>query len=216
MTIAELSPSEKAELLKQLAAEQKSEKERKEKEIATYKDLQDKAVSAAIPGLVKFSESQKSLVETIFADFGALVALKKDLYTTKETQDSHTFTSRDGMGSITIGYNAIIGFDGTEAAGVQMVKEYISNMSADDDKRKTLGDLLNTFMKTDKNGNLNPTRIAELVNKKAEVNDPLFTNGVDTIVNAQFKTRTSTYVRGWQRIVEEGKPDVKISFSITA
>jgi len=216
MTLQDLTSEDKAALLKELENQQKAEKKKREDDIEAYKGMQDDTITSLLPRLVTFSVEQKNIVEQTFADFGTLVKIKQELFSAKDKQDSHTFTSRDGMGSITIGHNTIIGFDGTEAAGIQLVKQYIATMSADDDKRKTLGDLLNTFMKPDKKGNLNPTRIAELVNKKAEINDEVFTAGIDTIVGAQFKTRTSTFVRGWQRIITEGQPDVKITFSITA
>lgn len=173
-------------------------------------------IADLLPRLVDFNDQQARMVDRTYESLGALIDLKQELYSSKGMQDSHTFTHRDGSGSITVGFNTIIGFDGTETAGVQKVKEFIGTLSADDAKRATLANLLNTFMKPDKKGNLNPTRITELCQQKAEINDPLFTEGIDIIVSSQFKTRTSRFVRGWKRIVKEDKSEMKITFSITA
>ena len=217
MDIEKLTPEAKRELFKQLEAEQRNERLSKQKEIDTYKEMQDGMVVELLPALVAFAEKQKDIVKETIKNLSALVTLKTDLFKVKNGgQDSHTFTDRDGNGSITIGYNAIIGFDGTETAGVQKVKEYLSTLSGDDEKRQILADLLNTFMKPDRKGNLNPTRIAELCNKKGEIDNPLFSEGIDTIVNAQFKTRTSMFVRGWKLVKAEGEADTKIHFSISA
>jgi hypothetical protein len=217
MNIENLTPAAKRELFKQLEAEQKKERQLKEGEIESYKSLQDTLVVENLPALVDFAALQNDVVTDVIGCFATLVSLKTDLFNVKEGgQDSHTFTDRKGRGSITIGYNAIIGFDGTETAGVHKVKEYLSTLSGDDEKRQILADLLNTFMKPDRKGNLNPTRIAELCNKKAEIDNQLFSDGIDTIVNAQFKTRTSMYVRGWKLVANEDGTEEKKYFSISA
>lgn len=216
MDINTLSPAEKKALKDQLLAEEKEAKQQRENDINTLKSLIDEMVTAKVPDLAEFGKRQTEVVNATFNDFEAIIKLKNDLYGTKENQASHTFTSRDGNGSIVVGYNEIIGFDGTEGAGVSKIKQVIASLSSDDENREVLADLLNTFMKPDKKGNLNPTRVAELVSKKEKVNKPLFSEGVDIIVNAQFKTRTSMYVRGWQRIKGENGKEVKLTFSITA
>jgi hypothetical protein len=216
MTIESLSPELKQQLLDELKADELQKAKRREAEIESYKGMQDGLVIEFLPELVGFSILQKDIINKVFKSFDTLVTIKKELYSTKESQDSHTFTARDGSGSITIGFNSIIAFDGTETAGVQKVKQYIETLSGDEENRDILAGFVETFMKVDKKGNLNPTRIVELVNKKSEINDPLFSDGVDTIVKAQFKTRTSTFVKGWQRTVDGEGKEVKITFSISA
>lgn len=216
MNINTLTPAEKKALMTQLAAEEKAEKKKREGNISTLKKMIDETVNAKAPSLADFGKMQNEIVDATFKDFETIISLKNELYSTSSQQASHTFSSRDGNGSITIGYNEIIGFDGTEGAGVSKIKQVIAGLSSDDEDREVLIDLLNTFMKPDKKGNLNPTRVAELQSKKEKVNKPLFTEGVDIIVNAQFKTRTSQYVRGWYRIKGENGKEIKLSFSITA
>lgn len=216
MDINKLSPQERKTLMNQLATEEKAARRAKEENINAFKKMVDEMVNRLAPKLSAFGLAQNDIVNDTFADFDTIISLKKELYEVKDQQSSHTFTARDGNGSITIGYNEIIGFDGTEHAGVSKIKEVIKGLSADDENRAVLADLLNTFMKPDKKGNLNPTRIAELVSKKEMVNKQLFTEGVDIIVNAQFKTRSSMYVRGWHRVPGENGNEIKLSFSITA
>lgn len=216
MNINTLSPEEKKALKDQLLAEEKEAKAKRENDINTLKSMIDEMVNAKVPNLVDFGKRQTEIVNATFNDFDAIIKLKTELYGIKDGQASHTFTSRDGNGSIVVGYNEIIGFDGTEGSGVAKIKQVIASLSSDDENREVLADLLNTFMKPDKKGNLNPTRVAELVSKKEKVNNPLFSEGVDIIVNAQFKTRSSMYVRGWQRITGENGKEIKLTFSITA
>lgn len=216
MDIKDLTPEQKQELLNQLEAEKTTEKQKREANIKTLKDMVDTEVGVLAPQLVDFAKKQTNIIDRVFKSFEAVISLKNELYGVKEKQASHTFTSRDGNASIVVGYNEIIGFDGTQGAGIAKIKEVIASLSSGDENREILTDLLNTFMKADKNGNLNPTRVAELVSKKDKVKNPLFAEGVDIIVNAQFKTRTTQYVRGWQKVTGEGGKEIKLSFSITA
>ncbi|WP_017258429.1 DUF3164 family protein [Pedobacter arcticus] len=216
MKITDLTPEQKAELKNELANEEKAEKAKREADKVALREMIDTMVTNKTPELVDFGAMQNKVVDSVFKDFESIISLKNELYGIKEGQASHTFSARDGNSSITMGYNETIGFDGTEGAGVAKIKEVIANLSSDDDNRGVLADLLNTFMKPDKKGNLNPTRVAELNSKKEKVNNPLFTEGVDIIIDAQFKTRTSMYIRGWQRITGENGKEVKLTFSITA
>ena len=213
--ITKLSPAQLLELSK--AAEQLTAQKKREREqnIAAYKAMVDETVVALAPDLASFGTLQGLKVEKTFNAFQQALALKKELYDYKDSQASHTFTSRDGMASVTIGHNEIIGFDGTENAGVIKIREYMTTLADEDPKRKILVRFLETFMKPNKKGELNPARIVELIGLKEEANDTSFSDGVDIIVNAQFKTRTSTYVKGWFRRQDGEGKDMKLEFSIS-
>lgn len=200
-----------AEELKSLQEQMSSLENKKKEERDLYKKLVDEDVRKIVPEFVEFQLNQQKMVDRAFAHFGDVLDLKKEIFGYPEDQSSHTFTDRDGTSSVTIGYNEIVGFDGTESAGILKIREYIKSLSGDDEKRKILGSLLETFMKPNKRGELNPSRVAELISQKDKVNDPVFSEGVDIIVNAQFKRRSSSYVRGWLM-----KGDDKIEFSITS
>lgn len=214
--INNLTTTERKVLLMELAKQQRDEKARRADDIDAYKKLIDELVHQQAPELVDFGTMQNIKVEETFKIFQQALEIKKELYGYDDKQASHTFTSRDGAASIIIGYNEIIGFDGTESAGVVKIRDYITSLAADDPKRNILVSFLETFMKPNKKGELNPTRIVELVGLKEEADDAGFTEGVDIIVNAQFKTRTTSYVKGWfKRLDVEGK-ELKMEFTISA
>ncbi|MGJ1339821.1 DUF3164 family protein [Sphingobacterium multivorum] len=210
-----MSPAQLAVLHKQLEEKKTESAKQRDENIAAYKELVDETVKGLAPQLSEFGKLQTATVVGAFAAFDKAVALKKELYGFKDTQASHTFTTRDGNASITIGHNEIIGFDGTQSAGVSKIKEFITTLTAEDENRKILAGLLETFMKPNKKGELNPTRVAELVAQKDKVKDDLFHEGVDIIVNAQFKTRTTTFVKGWYKVPVENGQEVKVEFSIS-
>lgn len=216
LNIKTLSQSERTALLMALAEEEKAEKKRKAADRNTLKVLQDELCHKWLSPSQLLGEQQRSLVDGVFEDASMIITLKNNVYQTREKQDSHTFTARDGSGSITVGYNTVIGFDGTGNAGIQKVKAYLSSLSEKDDNYMKINKILNVLMKPDKNGNLNPARITELANLKAEIDHELFSDGIEIIINAQFKTRTTSYVRGWKRGILENGKEVKMKFSINA
>lgn len=214
-SINNLTAEERKALLAELAEQEKADKRKREENIEAYKNLVDELVAKVAPDLADFGTLQNIKVEETFKAFGDALKLKKELYGFKDDQASHTFTARDGSASVVIGYNEIIGFDGTESAGVIKIRDFIKTLAADDENRQVLANLLETFMKPNKKGELNPTRVAELVAQKDQVNNDDFHEGVDIIVNAQFKTRTTTYVKGWFKR-PDGDKELKLEFSISS
>lgn len=215
MDINNLTPDQKAQLLKDLEAEQKETAKKEAEEKQALRQLADEFVEQNAPLAVRGQKIQKCIVERIFKNATAYIDLKQKLYGVKEGQASHTITHRGGFGSVVVGYNEIIAFDGNESVGIAKVKEYINTLSADDVNREKLGKIINTLTKANKKGELNPTRIVDLVNLKTDMDSDLFTEGVDIIVDAQFKTRTTMYVRGWMRIELENGKEGKFKFSLT-
>jgi hypothetical protein len=142
--------------------------------------------------------------------------MKAEIYgLEKNAQDSHTSTLADGSASITIGYNVTIGFDGTESAGVEIIKEFISSLATDDENVKRLSKMVNTFLKPNaKTGMLNPSKIIELSKLRDEFNNERFSEGIDIILNAQQRRQNSMYVSGWKFIEHNGLPK-KIEFRFT-
>jgi hypothetical protein len=216
VNIANYSQAELKELRLQLEQQEKADKKKRLDDIESLKEMQDQLCASWLSKLLSFSEEQTKLVDAVFNDTAPLISLKSELYDVKENQGSHTFTARDGSGSITVGHNMIIGFDGTSDIGVQKIQGYLSSLSKDDANRVKIEAILNVLMKRNKLGNLNPTRIVDLANLKSEINDYLFSEGVDIVVASQFKTRTSSYVEGWIRKVDQNNKETKVQFRITA
>ena len=216
INLSDLSPEARKKLAQQLKEQNKLEKEKRESNIAAFKKLSEEFVSNNIDPLVHHHEITGALIEKLWSGYKSIKELKADVYGTKiNEQDSHTSTLEDGSASITIGWNVSIGFDGTESAGVEKIKEFISSLSTDDENNKKLSAAVNTFLKPNaKTGMLNPAKIIELSKLKSEFNDERFNDGLDIIFNAQQRRQNSMYVSGWKIVELEGRP-TKLEFRFT-
>lgn len=216
INLSDLSPEARKKLAQQLKEQNKLEKEKRESNIAAFKKLSEEFVSQNIDPLVHHHEITGALIEKLWNGYKSIKELKADVYGTKiNEQDSHTSTLEDGSASITIGWNVSIGFDGTESAGVEKIKEFISSLSTDDANNKKLSAAVNTFLKPNaKTGMLNPAKIIELSKLKSEFNDERFNEGLEIIFNAQQRRQNSMYVSGW-KIVEIDSMPKKLEFRFT-
>ena len=216
INLSDLSPEARKKLAQQLKEQNKLEKQKREDNISAFKKLSEEFVSNNIDPLVHHHEITGALIEKLWSGYKSIKELKADVYGTKiNEQDSHTSTLEDGSASITIGWNVSIGFDGTESAGVEKIKEFISSLSTDDENNKKLSAAVNTFLKPNaKTGMLNPAKIIELSKLKSEFNDERFNDGLDIIFNAQQRRQNSMYVSGWKIVELEGRP-TKLEFRFT-
>ena len=216
INLSDLSPEARKKLAQQLKEQNKLEKQKREDNISAFKKLSEEFVTNNIDPLVHHHEITGALIEKLWSGYKSIKELKADVYGTKiNEQDSHTSTLEDGSASITIGWNVSIGFDGTESAGVEKIKEFISSLSTDDENNKKLSAAVNTFLKPNaKTGMLNPAKIIELSKLKSEFNDERFNDGLDIIFNAQQRRQNSMYVSGWKIVELEGRP-TKLEFRFT-
>ncbi|MEC3875965.1 DUF3164 family protein [Chryseobacterium salviniae] len=215
--ITALSPEEKEKLAKQLREDTKAAKAKRESDLKSFKELSAEFVNRHIDPLVHHHEITGMLIEKLWNDYKPLQELKKQIYGIKtDTQDSHTSTLEDGSASITIGYNVTIGFDGTESAGVEKIKDFLKSLSTDEENVKKLSAAVNTFLKPNaKTGMLNPAKIIELSKLRSEFNDERFDEGLDIIMKAQQRRQNSMYVSGWKFIeVNEMKKRLDFRFTI--
>ncbi len=214
--LKQLTPEERRELMKQAAELQKEEKQKRAGDVETFKKLSEDFVNNHIDPLVHHHEITESLIEKLWREYESIRTLKAELYGTRvNEQDSHTSTTENGDASITIGWNVTIGFDGTESAGVEKIKEFISSLSTEDSNNKKLSAAVNTFLKPNaKTGMLNPSKIIELSKLKSEFNDPRFDDGLEIIFSAQQRRQNSMYVSGWKVVQVDGLPK-KLEFRFT-
>ncbi|AUS04514.1 hypothetical protein [Pseudotamlana carrageenivorans] len=206
LDLSTLSASDKEALMQQLANEAKAKKEKIKNDRKAYKELSCEFVTRNIDKLVHHNDITEILIETLFKDFEPIKAIKEQVYG-NDPQDSHTSTLNDGSASITIGHNVTIKFDGTEAAGVSKIKEFIKSLSDGNNNENTikLAKAVDTFLKINpKTGMLNPSKIIELSKLRDEFNDERFDDGLDIIFNAQIRTQNSMYVSGWKFIQHQG------------
>lgn len=216
INIAELTEEQKKALREQLEAEKKAERVKKEQDRKAYKDLSEEFVTTLIDSLIRHHKETESVVKKIFESYEPVRALKSEIYGVEiNKQDSHTSTLKDGSASITIGYNVTIGFDGTEAAGVEKIKNFITSLADDSDKVRKLSKMVNTFLKPNaKTGMLNPSKIIELSKLRDEFNNEEFNEGLDIIFNAQIRRQNSMYVSGYKFVEIEGVAK-KVEFRFT-
>lgn len=212
--ITKLTAAQRTELFAKLEQQEKSEKLQKEENRKAYKELANEYVERNIDTLINHNDLTEDLINKLFEDYEAVKEMKTLVYGEKQ-QDSHTSTLPDGSASIKIGYNVTIGFDGTESAGVEKIKNFISSLTNDDENTKKLTKMVNTFLKPNaKTGMLNPVKIIELSKLREEFNNEEFNDGLDIIFKAQTRNQNSMYVSGWKFVKIDGKPK-KIEFRFT-
>lgn len=214
--INQLSAEQLKELSTKLAKKQKEEAERKKADKKAYKSLQADFLRANIDGLVSRQKDQEVLINKLFADFLPIMELKESVFGVEiKDQESHTITADDGQSSITIGHNFVISFDGTESAGIQIIKDFLSSLPGDDENSRKLSKAVDVLLKPNgKTGMLNPARIIQLNEMRSEFNSDDFNRGVDIIVAAQHKTRTTQYVKGY-KFIDDGGMTKKLKFIFT-
>lgn len=214
VSISDLSPEDKKTLMAQLAAEEKQAKEAKKANTQTYKEMSFEFVNNNIDIFVHRQIAITADVEKLFSDYNTILALKAEVYGIDTyLQDSHTSTLRDGSASITIGHNVSIGFDGTESAGIQIIKDYIATLSDDDENATKLTEMVAVLLKENKKtGMLNPSSIIQLNQLREKMNSDKFNEGLDIIVEAQTKVKSSMYVSGWKFVEFENGIKKKLEF----
>lgn len=157
-----------------------------------YKGMTEELVRKTFPKLLELSEFIAAAKKEIFGEFETIIKLKQELYDVKEEQKSHTFTTKDGL-TITIGYRTIDTFDDTVHAGIEKIKNWIYSL-ADGDKRAEIESVIDILLKKDKNGNLKASRVLELKNMAAKINDKEFDDGVKIIEEAFTPAKSSTFI----------------------
>ncbi|HCY83157.1 MAG TPA: hypothetical protein DHV22_16920 [Xanthomarina gelatinilytica] len=206
LDLTKLTEADKAELMAQLEAETKAKKQKQKDDRKAYKELTHEFVERNIDNLLNHNDITGILIEKLFKDYQPVRELKQEVYG-HDHQDSYTSTLPDGSASITIGHNVSIKFDGTEASGVNKIKEFIKSLSDGNNNQNTikLAKAVDTFLKINpKTGMLNPSKIIELSKLRDEFNDERFDDGLDIIFNAQIRTQNSMYVSGWKFLEVDG------------
>lgn len=212
-----MTAEERKALAAQLAEQDKADKAKRNEDKKAFKELSAEYVNNNIDVLINHHNQTDSLVTKLFADFKQILGLKESVYGSKVKKfESHTSTLEDGTASITIGHNVTIGFDGTEAIGVEKIKEFLTSLSTGDSNVIKLSKAVNTLLKPSaKTGMLNPVSIIQLTKLREDFNSELFSEGLDIIINAQQRRVNSMYVSGWKYIKDENNKAIKLEFRFT-
>lgn len=161
MDITKLTAEQRAELKAQLEAEERAEKQKRQDDIDAYKQSVDEFVRTTFERMKKVSELMREEKNTAFTAADTIIAFKDELYDTKTDRHSNSFTSSDGMISITLGRRTNDGWDDTVNVGVQKVHDFFKSM-ARDEEMAALTEMVMSLLARDKKGNLKASRVLQL------------------------------------------------------
>lgn len=161
MDITKLTAEQRAELKAQLEAEERAEKQKRQDDIDAYKQSVDDFVRGTFERMKRVSELMRSEKDSVFTAAETLITLKDELYNTKTDRHSNSFTSADGMVSITLGKRTNDGWDDTVNVGVQKVTDFFKSM-ARDEEMAALAEMVMSLLSRDKKGNLKASRVLQL------------------------------------------------------
>ena len=175
-----MTAAQRAELKAQLEAEERAEKQKRENDIAAYKNSVDEFCRGKFARLQALSNEMRRLKEEIFNDAETLITLKEELFKTKCDRRSDTFTTSDGRITISLGNRTNDGWDNTVEVGIAKVKEYLQSLAKDEDGAKMFEVVMKLLAK-DRKGNLRAGAMIQLEQHARRFGDPLFIEGVEII-----------------------------------
>ena len=175
--------------------EKKRREEERKQQRQEYATLVDEEIATTIPMLREVSEQLKTVKDTIYGNFEAILKMKSEIIpTARDDQASHTFTNSDGTLRIILGVNCIDGYRDTVEDGVAMVKEYIESQ-AKDDATKALVNAVLRLLSRDGRGNIKASRVLQLRKMAEDSGDERFLEGVRIIEESYQPTISKKYIR---------------------
>lgn len=206
--LGQLTPAQIKALQQQIEAKQKEDADKEKRNKAALVDLTEDVVDKHIDNFVGLQGDLNQSILNLFDDAKTIIDARAEVYGNKKReQESHTLTKRDGTASIKMGWNMKPTFDGTESEGIAKIKEYMSSLAGDEKNEQIMMEFLNTFLKTDAQGNYNPQLVRKLNEKREVANSKLFDDGMDIIEASIVDIRTSMFVKGYKLV--EVEDDVK-------
>ena len=198
-----------AEKAKQEAAEARKAQR------ATYQQMVDDELAAAVPELRALSEQIKTVKDATFGNFAAVLEMKSEVVGFKEEgQFSHTFTNSDSSLRLTLGVNTVDGWTDMAESGIAMVRRYLESL-ATDDKTKALVNTVLKLLSKDRQGNLNASKVLQLQKMAEDSRDEQFIEAVKIIRESYQPTETRRYIRAQYRDETTGNAWRNIPLSIT-
>lgn len=204
--ITKMTPEEKKAMLIALQAEEDGEKKKRNE----YKELVKETVTRNFQEVKKISKALSCLKKTVFEDFITILNMKAELYGIRENQQSHTFSTDEGL-TIIIGHRIVDTFDDTVHTGIAKVREYIQGVASGEKKEVEM--MLDLLLKKDKNGNMKANRVLELKKIAEKVNDYDFLDGVKIIEAAYKPAKSSTFIEAYYKDEHGKKVPIPLSIS---
>lgn len=209
INLENLTPEQRKELERQFKAEQEEKEKLRKEKIEEYKDLVDECVMKGIQKARYISEMIANGKKEIQDIFQTILELKSELYGVKDNQQTHTFSTRNGDYTITIGHRIVDSFDDTVHTGIAKAKSYINRILQNENKE--LQQVLDLLLKKDKNGDLKASRVIELERIALEINDEELTEGVRIIKEAWKPQRTKTFIEAYYKDANGNKINIPLS-----
>lgn len=206
--LKDLSPEDRAELAKQIEAEKQAEKQKK----LTYKQIVSDTVNSVFERLQAAADMLGDSKQNAFNELNALLDTKLEVYDVPDNQKTHTFTNTDGSKRIVIGVQPVSRWDGTESAGIEKITQFVNSLIHDTNSEKLVSMVMN-FLKKDRAGYLNPNRVLELYKLKDEINDPLFTEGVEIIMAAYAPVDSSKFIEAYEKAPDGKFKNLELRFA---
>lgn len=194
MELKDLSQEERKALALEALENERATQRQKEADRLAYKELVSTKVDEIFPLLEEISSKLAHQKQHVYDEFAAALAMKKELYETKETQCSHAFMNANATRRITLGNYTVDEYDDTVNDGIAIVKEYISGLARDENSRI----LVNTVMKLlakDQKGALKPSRVMQLRQMADRSGNAHFIEGVSIIAAAYRPVPSKTFIR---------------------
>lgn len=213
MDYEKLTAKEKAELRARIEAEDKAKKLQQQQDRETYKTLTDKFVTTNIKKLQNLSSQMMLIKQEVFRDADLLIDMKDELFKTKLDRRSNTFTTQDGLMSITLGNRINEGWDDTVNAGIEKVKEYLASLAKDENSAALVETVMGLIAK-DRKGNLKANKVLELEKLAVKTQDEKFLDGI-AIIKAAYRPAPSCQFIEVTLKDEKGN-DVKLPLSLAA
>lgn len=207
----QLSPEQLQELQRQMREQQRAQEEKKRADREAYKQLVDETVEKVYNELKAVAGELQKKKNAVMEEMSRVISLKDELFGIKDGQATNTFTTSDGKLSLCIGYRTINDYDATLGNGIAKVKEYIASL-ATDEKTGELVDMIESLLRTDKNGNMRPNRVLELSKLASKIDDIGFREGVAIIQQAYTPRKSSTFITAWEN-TEAGKVYLPLSMT---
>lgn len=208
-----MTEKEKAELRAKLEAEDKAKKQKQQEDRETYKTLTDKFVTTNIKKLQNLSSQMMLVKQEVFRDADLLINMKDELFKTKVDRRSNTFTTQDGLMSITLGNRVNEGWDDTVNAGIAKVKDYLASLAKDDDTAALVETVMGLLAK-DRKGNLKASKVLELEKLAQKKQDEMFLDGI-AIIRAAYRPEPSCQFIE-VTLKDENGNEIKLPLSLAA
>ena len=176
------------------ALQRRSDREKREADSKTYKNLVDFQVESLFTHLEMVSQ-QISVVKTnVYKSFQAAIELKTQLYGSRVMEnDSHRFTNEKNTLAITIGNHYKDEWDDTVTAGIDLAKQRVEELAVDDNSRALVKVVLQLLSKNAK-GELKASKVLQLRKIAHEIGDQKMLDAVEIIEKAHRPSVSATYI----------------------